>query len=169
LKGHTVEDAGTSEQDVLDVEAAIRNKKSVNEVFPHLETIGVSVDGGGINVTVHFTKRQGAPVHFVAGGAGDGTAPVREIDFQRRFPMQATDLAEAVGLSSPKCYAVRAHLGIDNDPKCRHDWTFKRQKITGFSEVAAQRIRDALPTLDLDAVWDAHRPRAAGRGAARPG
>jgi hypothetical protein len=59
-------------------------------------------------------------------------AAVREVDLQKKFHMQASELAKAVGMTPPKCGALRTHLdlGIDGDDSCRHVFEFKRQKIT---------------------------------------
>ena len=86
-------------------------------------------------------------------------AVIREVDLQKKFRMQPTELAKAVGMTPPKCGALRAHLGIDSDDSCRHVFKFKRQKIACYSNNALRKITEALKNVEMIAVWAKHRPR----------
>jgi hypothetical protein len=162
MEAHVEPDARVSSKDVDRVERGIRDGHTREQVFPLLETIGTSTDGTGITITVHFTKKQGAPVHFEADRSVPAAA-VREVDLQRKYHRSAADLAAAVNLSGPRAHALRCHLGIDADESCSHEFVFGAQRHRCYSDNAYTKMRDAVQNLDMDAVWQAHRPRAGGR------
>ncbi|WP_158850767.1 hypothetical protein [Saccharothrix deserti] len=125
-------------------------------MLPRLEDLATTVDGSGVTITVHFTKKQdGAPVRFVAD-ASVPAAAIREVDIQERFHHSPGELAHALGLSAPKSLALRRHLGIDSDPSCCHRFTRGRMSWLGFSDKARNRMREALRSVDMAAVWSAH-------------
>lgn len=164
MEAHVEAETRVSSKDVDRVEQGIRRGESRSRVFPRLDEIATQVDGSGVTVTVHFTKKQGAPVTFVANDSVPAAA-IREVDLQRKFHRSATDLAKAVGLTSARSTALRQHLGIDADPDCRHEFVFGSQRIVRYSDNAFTQMRDAVAELNMIDVWNAHKP--AGRGAAR--
>jgi hypothetical protein len=158
MEAHVAPEAQVSAKDVDRVERGIRNGDERSVVFPRLEGIATAIDGSGLTVTVHFTKKQGAPVHFVADESVPAAA-IREVDLQRKFHRSPTDLAAALGLSAPRSLALRKHLGTDDDPACRHMFEFGSQRHFGYSDNAFNQMRDALRELDMEAIWQAHKPR----------
>jgi hypothetical protein len=112
-----------------------------------------------VTITVHFTKEQGAPVHFVSAQSTPAAA-VREVDLQRKYHRPAKELADSVGLTTARSAALRRHLGIGDDPGCRHEFVVGSQRISRFSDTAVTRMRDAKAAADMDVVWAGHRPGA---------
>jgi hypothetical protein len=159
MEGHVSDEAQVSEKDVNRVERGVRDGKPLEQVFPRLTAVAAKFTGDGPTVKVHFTKRQGAPVHFVPADDPRESAAVREVDLQRKYHLSARDLAERLELTQPRATALRRHLGIDEDPDCRHDFTFGKLQVTQHSDNALTRMRDALNTVDMDEVWVNHRPR----------
>jgi hypothetical protein len=164
MEGHVKSDVKISERDIDRVEKGIKSGKLVEDVFPRLRTIQAHAEGEGINVVVRFAKKQGAPVRFVSGDDPTQAAAVREVDLQKKFYMQAKELAKKVGLSVPKCKALRDHLSIDDDPNCRNIFEFKKQKIVCFSDNAFRKLESALLEVDIEAVWEEHRPISKRKG-----
>lgn len=157
LEAHVEPDTRVSNKDVARVERGIRSGATREQVFPRLDEVSTAIDGEGITLTVHFTKKQGAPVQFVADDSQPAAA-VREVDLQRKYHRSPTQLAQSVGLTINKAAALRRHLGIDDDESCTHVFVFGSQRHPQFSDNAFKRMRDAVATLDLGAVWMAHRP-----------
>lgn len=160
MEAHTVPDTRVSSKDVDRVETGIRSGEARSMVFPKLDELATAVDGDGVLVTVRFVKSQAAPpVRFVS----DETAPaaaIREVDLQRKFHRSAADLAASLGLTQPRSTALRRHLGIDEDPKCSYEFVFSSQRHRRYSDNAFTRMRDALASVDMGAVWSAHNPAA---------
>ncbi|HUA31682.1 MAG TPA: hypothetical protein VMC03_22580 [Streptosporangiaceae bacterium] len=160
MEAHVDPEARVSAKDVDRVERGIRAGNTRDQVFPRLDDIATSVAGEGLTITVHFTKKQGAPVRYIADESVPAAA-VRQVDLQRKYHRTATELARAVGLTQPVACALRCHLGIDADPDCYHDFVFGKSRHRAYSDNAYQKMKDAAETLDVTAVWKAHR---AGRG-----
>jgi|SRR5579863_1929267 len=68
-----------SERDIDRVERAIKANTEFLDVFPRLATVGTDTNNEGINLVVHFTKKQGAPVRYVGGDDPADAAAVREV------------------------------------------------------------------------------------------
>jgi hypothetical protein len=158
MEGHVSEEARVSERDVDRVERAAREGDALEHVFPRLQGLGATFDGEGPTVRVHFTKRQGAPVHFVPADDPRDSAAVREIDLQRKYYIPPFDLAERLGLTRPRATALRRALRIDEDDDCVHVFTFGSQRHPRYSDNALRRMTDALKSIDMDEVWRGHGP-----------
>jgi hypothetical protein len=158
MEAHTGPETRVSSRDVDRVQAGIRRGEPRAEVFPRLQGLATSVDGEGLLVKLRFVQNVDAPaVRYVA----DDTVPaaaVREVDLQKKFHRPPSDLARDLELTPPRCTALRRHLGIDADPACRYEFVFKSQHLPRYSDNAFSRMRKALKTIDMDAVWKAHRP-----------
>lgn len=107
MESIAVEEVEVSERDIDRVERAVRGGQNINDVFPRLSTVGTRTDGEGVNLIVHFTKKEGAPVRYIGGDDPADAAAVRELDLQKKFYLGAADLAKKVGLSQPKAKALR--------------------------------------------------------------
>jgi hypothetical protein len=159
MEGHVSEEARVSERDVDRVERAAREGLAIEQVFPRLQNLGATFEGEGPAVKVHFTKRRGAPVHFVPADDPRDTAAVREIDLQKKYYMAPFDLADRLELTRPRATALRRHLGIDEDDDMVHVFTFGSQRHPRYSDNALRRMEDALERVDMDDVWREHGPR----------
>lgn len=57
MESHIVEEVEVSEKDIDRIERAIKAGKNFEEVFPRLTALGTHIEGEGIEVKVHFTKK----------------------------------------------------------------------------------------------------------------
>ena len=167
MESHVVDEVSVSEKDLTRIENAVRAGKGPGDVFPRLSTLAMETVGEGVQVKVHFTKKQGAPVRFVAGDDPEGAGAVRELDLRKKFHMRATELAKRLGLTLPKAVALRDHLKIGEDHQCTYTFEFGKTKIPCYSDNAARKMEDALGEVDLDDVWKAYRAQT-GVGGRRP-
>ena len=161
LEAHAVDDVIISQQDVNRVERAIKQGTARDAVFPRLDDLDSEVTGEGINVTVRFTKKvgEGLPVRLISADDPAEAAAVREVDLQAKYHMTAKDLALRVGLTGPRSVALRRHLGVDDDKDCIHHFRFGSQVHPQYSDNAARKMLKALDEVDMDEVWEKHRPR----------
>ena len=161
MEAIVTEEVEVSKKDINRIERAIKAGNELSAVFPRLSTINTTESGEGPTLKVHFSKKQGAPVMFVGGDDPAGAAAVREIDLQKKFHWRATPLAQSLGLTPPRATALRRHLGIDDDPNCRHVFSFGRSKHVCFSDNARDQMKEALDGgIDMDDMWANHRPGA---------
>jgi hypothetical protein len=161
LEAHAVDDVIISQQDVNRVERAIKQGTARAAVFPRLDDLESEVTGQGINVTVRFGKKNGdaLPVRLISADDPTEAAAVREVDLQAKYHMTPKDLASRVGLTGPRAVALRRHLGIDDDRNCIHHFKFGSQIHPQYSDNAARKMLEALDKVDMDEVWEKHRPR----------
>jgi hypothetical protein len=144
MESHVAEGVDMSEADIDRVVKAIIGGKPGQEVFPRLCALGTQVSGEGANVTVRFTKSDGAPVHFVPADDPTDAAAVREVDLQKRFHLSASQLAELLKINTVQSHRLRKALAIDADPQCKHVFVFGKSKHDRFSDAALKRMRNAL-------------------------
>lgn len=157
IEGHVSDDARVSERDVDRVVRGVRSGAPVEEVFPRLRALDAATDGEGGSISVHFTKKGGAPVTFVAADDPAAAAAVRELDMQRKYHWTAKALATKLELTWPKATALRRELGIDEDDACRHEFVFGAAKHVQYSDNAYRKMKEALDDgIDLEAVWGRH-------------
>lgn len=160
IEGHASEESLVSEKDVDRVEKGIAQGKPRNAVFPALEQISTAFSGEGPTLTVRFDKK-GPPVKFA--DSDSDAAAIREIDLQKKFHWSATELANKLNLSRPRLLALRQHLGIDDDPKCFYVFEMGAQKHPRFSDNALKVLRESMKALDMDEVWQTHKPIGRGK------
>lgn len=166
MEALAAEEVGVSERDINRIERAVRGGSNLADVFPRLGTIASTIEGEGPAITVHFTKRQGAPVRYVDGDDPEGAAAVRQVDLQKKFHIRARDLAAKLKMTEPRALALRRHLNIDDDPNCRHRFEFGKSKFDCFSDNAIRRMQEALEEgVDMEEVWIAHKPGGGRRAA----
>ena len=163
MEAHVAEEVAVSEKDIDRIECAIKSEQAWPEVFPRLTSLQVQRVGEGVEMTVRFSKIEGAPVRFIAADDPEEAAAVREVDLQRKYRYSLTELAHHVGLTLPRSKALREHLGIDDDRQCLHIFEFGKTKLPRYSDRTIQRMREALGEVDMDAVWDEQRPRGRAR------
>ena len=167
MEAHVHPDTRVSVTDVNHVEGQVKKGKTREQVFPRLGQVAAAVSGEGLMVEVRFVKQGGLPVRLVADADAAGqedAAAFRTVDLQRKFHRPAAALAAAVGLTAPKAAALRAHLGIDADPGCKHVFEFGKARHPAYSDNAFTRMRDALAGgLDMNEVWASHKPGTRGK------
>ncbi len=159
MEALVAEEVEISEKDINRIEKAIKEGSELQAVFPRLNTVASAVQGEGTSITVHFSKKEGAPVRYVGGDDPEGAASVRQVDLQKKFHMSAQQLAGALKLTVPRSFALRSHLKIDDDANCRHTFEFGKSIFDRFSDNAREKMKKAIEGgLDMEAVWKASRP-----------
>ncbi|MGW9821997.1 hypothetical protein ACUXK4_004586 [Methylorubrum extorquens] len=149
-----------SEKDIDRIEKAARAGEELGKVFPRLVTVSTTTSGEGVTLKVHFTKKGGAPVRYIGGDDPDEAAAVREVDLRKKFHMRASDLARKIKLTEPKSKALRWHLGIDEDSKCRHDFEFGKSTFPCFSDNAISKMHQALAGgVNMSEIWREYNAR----------
>lgn len=163
MEALVAEEVEISEKDINRIEKAIKDGSELQAVFPRLNTIASAVQANGTAITVHFTKKEGAPVKFVGGDDPEGAAAVRQLDLQKKFHMRAQQLAEACKVSAPRSLSLRRYLKIDEDANCCHTFEFGQSKFQCFSDNARIKMKEALDSdLDMEEVWKEFGPKRKG-------
>lgn len=159
MESHVVDEVAVSEKDITRIENAIRSGKGRGDVFPRLSTLSTETVGEGIQVKVHFTKKQGAPVRFVSGDDPEEAGAVREIDLRKKYYMAPKELAKRLDLTEPRSAALRHHLEIDDDQQCTQVFEFGTARFRRYSDNALRKMKAAFDEVDMDNIWATYRER----------
>ena len=125
------------------------------KVFPGAASLTVSADGGGQPISLRLTKTDGIPVHLVSEGDPTATVTaVRKVDALSFYNLNLTAVAAEAGLSSPKTLAVVRFLKLQEDEECFKEFRIGKSVFRRYSPKALEKIREALPGLDMTKVWE---------------
>lgn len=149
-----------SEFELRRLVSEIRTGKPWQDIFPGVASLELTAEGEGIQVDIRITKKDGDPVHLVKEGTPGATVlavkRVNELDY---YSLGLQQLAVKVNLTQPKALAVILHLGLQERLDCFKLVRVGKVEHKRYSFKAVQEILAALPELDLDKVWKAHRPQ----------
>lgn len=165
MESHTDPDAAEiREADVRRVERGVKSGKPRTQVFPKLTTVGSSVSGEGLTVEVKLVKTGGLPMTYVSADSDVEPSAIRTVDLEKKFHMGPYDLADKAGIDRTKAIAVRRHFNLDaNDDVHSHRFVFGAQKHMRYSDNALKKMKEAKKSLNLDDLWNAHRPPLRGK------
>jgi len=134
--------------------------KSFDEIFPNVAALDISTSGVGPSLQLRFTKKEGIPINTVPEGtAGAYPVAIKRVNELEFYSLGLVEVAKKVQMSTAKTLAVIAELNISTDPDCYKEIKIGEAKWKRYSHIACQKIIAALPTLNLDDVWQRNRPR----------
>lgn len=113
LESHVSEEVEVNERDVNCVENGVREGGTLEQVFPRLSNLGTTIAGEGPGLTVHFTKRQGAPVTFITADDPREAAAVRAAS-----DSSWTVCAHNADASQINALVPAASVRVDHRPAC---------------------------------------------------
>lgn len=148
------EEVEISEKDVDRIEKALKAGEEIGRVFPRLVAISTVQAGEGPTLKIQFSKKEGIPVRYIAGDDPAAVAAIREVDMQKKFHLRASEVAKKIGLTEPKCKALRHHLAIDADENCCHIFEFGKSAFPCYSDNALKKLTDFIKGGgDMKQVW----------------
>ncbi|MFP9138678.1 hypothetical protein ACLI1C_15980 [Devosia sp. XGJD_8] len=160
MEALVTDQVSVSEKDVDRVEKAVREGLDLGSVFPRLLSVDTSSSGEGVSLKIVLGKKDGAPMKYVGGDDVENVAAVREVDLSKKYHLRASELSARLGLSEPRCRALRTELKIDEDASCSHLFESLSSWYVGYSDNAVRRMKESIAGgIDLTAVWERHRPR----------
>ena len=134
--------------------------ESWSSVFPGVASINIAAEGDGPTLCLRLTKNEGIPVKLLQEGEGSGAVValkrVNELDF---YSLGATQLAEKVELTTPRCGAVVDHLGLREDENYFKEIKVGKSKFKRYSQKAILKIIEALETESINDIWAAYQAK----------
>jgi len=144
----------------------IQKGKGWRELFPGIAGLRLDTSGTGLTISLRLTRKEGEPVHLVPEGTPGATVvAIKRVNELGFYNLGLYQLAEQVGLSRPKTLAVVCELGLQDDPDCFKIIKIGKSVYKRYSQRATQKINKGLPNLDLDEVWERHKPGRKGKSA----
>ena len=133
-------------------------------VFPGVASINITAEADGPSISLRLTKNEGMPVRLLKEGEGAGAVvALRRVDELGYYNLGAKQLAEKVGLTTPKCRAVIDHLGLRESVECFKEFRIGKSTYGRYAPAAIAKINAALDAEPIERIWK--RDRAKRRGA----
>lgn len=134
--------------------------KAWTELFSGVASINFSSEGNGTALSLRLTKNEGVPVQIVKEGTpGASVVAVRRVDELGFYKLGHGQVAKQVGLSGPKLTALARALKLRDDPECFKEMQIGASVFGRYSDKAVARLKDALGSMDINAIWKEHRPK----------
>ena len=132
-------------------------------VFPGVASINITAEAEGPSISLRLTKNDGMPVRLLKEGEGAGAVvALRRVDELGFYNLGARQLAENVGLTTPKCGAVIDHLALQEDAECFKEIRIGRSRHLRYSPAAIRRINAALEAEPIEEIWARYRAKRRG-------
>lgn len=135
--------------------ARIKRGHDWQAIFPGVATLRLDSAGHGLTFSVKFVRQGDAlPVRLISEGQEAGEAAlVKEVNMLDRYSMGLHDLADTAGIGRNQCLALVHHLHLQEDSECFREFRRKSLRFKGYSQRALERVRQALPNVNLTQVW----------------
>lgn len=151
IRGETLQPSQSNLNNLAD---QVKQEKEWYEIFPGAASINLTSDGTGYNLSLRITKKEGIPIHIVPEGTPGAEViaikRVNELDF---YNLSHTQLAENVGLTSPKATALVRYLKLKENDKYFKEIKIGKSKFDRYSQKAIHKITEELPKIDIDEIW----------------
>jgi hypothetical protein len=139
---------------------AVCESAAWDEVFTGIARLTLTVDGTGIGLALTITKHEGIPVRIAADGEETaGTIAVRKVEDTSFYCFGLTEMARRLNVGTNKLLALVRHLGIQSDRNCFKEICIGKAKFKMYSKNALDRLREALPTVNLEEIWQQHKAK----------
>jgi hypothetical protein len=150
-----------SDSDLRRIGKRLAEGATWDEVFPGVAAVEIVADGAGPSLSLRLSKKEGTPIQVVPEGTpGAAVVAVRRVNELDVFSLGAKQLAEKVGLTTPKVVAVVDYLGLRKDPDCYKEFKIGSQTHKQYSPKAIEKVTEALKREGIDEIWRKYRARA---------
>lgn len=140
--------------------AAVRSKTRWQDVFPGVSSLQLDTKGTGLSVSLKITKSEGEAVRLVPEGTPGATViAVKRVNELGWYSLNLSALAEKVGLSGPRTLALVKHLKLQGDDDAFKEITIGSSRFKRYSPKALDALSDAVKSVDMNMVWEKHKPR----------
>jgi hypothetical protein len=151
-----------TERDLNRLIRKVKDGLSWKEIFPGVASLELSSEGTGLNVSIRLTKSEGTPVRLVKEGSEGAeyatVVAIKRVDELGFYSLGLHALAEHLDLTPPKALALIRHLQVQEEKEYFREVVIGRSRHRRYSPRALAFLRQMLPTVDMEEVWEANRP-----------
>lgn len=127
------------------------------ELFPGVASVEITTEGIGPSLSLWITKKEGVPIHIVPEGSpGAAVVAVRRVDELGYYCLGLKQVAEQVGLTSPKTLAMVRYLGMQSNRDYFKSFKLGSVEYKRYSQKAVECIKKELPKVSVDEIWRSH-------------
>lgn len=144
--------------DLRRIEMEVSSGKGWQEIFKGVSAIEITADPAGPTLSLRLSKKEGIPIHLVPEGTPDASVvAVKRVDELGFYHLGARQLAERVGLSTPKALAAVDYLGMRADLECYKEIKIGKSLFKRYSSKAVDAIKALLKKERVEDVWSRQR------------
>lgn len=138
----------------------IRNGKAWPDMFPGVASLALSAEGEGSLIKLRITKKEGVPIRVIREGEeAQGVVAIRRINELDFYTLTLQNLSTHVGLGRNKLLKVIEELKIQDDEELFKEVIVGKVRSKLYSEKAITKLKDELPKLDIEEIWNRRRKR----------
>ena len=133
------------------------------EIFPGIAALRLDVDGGGIPFSLRIVKGEEAiPIRAASAADESGAAVValKRVNELGYYNLGLHELAHKTGIGRNKLLAVIKELGLQLDPDYFKEIRIGKSSHKRYSPKALDVLTRRIPQLNIEDVWQRHRPRS---------
>ena len=150
-----------SDNDLKKIVDGLRQGQTINQLFAGVSTLNFTQNGYGPSLDLRISKSDGVPITLVpAGTPGSAVVAIKRVNELDFYNLSATQLAEKAKVGANKLFAVIKELKIQDNSEAFKEIRIGKMSHKRYSPLALQIIKAELPKLDLEEVWQKHRPRS---------
>lgn len=143
-----------SDSDLRRIAKEITQSKAWVDVFPGAAAVEIKADGSGPTLSLRLSKKEGVPIQIVPEGTpGASVVAVRRVNELDVYSLGAKQLAEKVGLTTPKVVSVVDYLGLRKNSECYKEFRIGKAVFKRYSPKAIDRINEVLEKENADEIW----------------
>ncbi|MCX7819353.1 MAG: hypothetical protein N2652_09135 [Kiritimatiellae bacterium] len=152
-----------SESDLRRIGREIVNGRAWVDLFQGATAVEIAAVGTGPSLSLRLSKKEGIPILLVPEGTpGASVVAVKRVNELDYYNLGAKQLAEHLGLTTPKTIAVVDYLGLRNDSECYKEIKIGKATFKRYSQNAIQRIREALKEKSAEEIWNERAKKSKG-------
>lgn len=148
-----------SELEIAGFARKVRDGATWQSLFPGVASLQLSAQGTGIDIQLRIAKKAGESVQLVPEGTPGATVlavkRVNELDY---YSLGLKELAQKLAMTQPKTLALVEHLRLKQSDEFFKLVTVGKQTFGRYSQKALSAARQELGSVDMNAVWAAHKP-----------
>lgn len=153
-----------SDRDLRQLGTHASTGKEWTDMFPGAAAIEFTSEGTGPALSLRISKKEGVPVQLVPEGTpGASVVAVKRVNELGFYNLGAQQLADKIGLTTPKTLAVVHQLGLQENQDCFMEVKIGKTVYKRYSQKAIEAIESALEKDSIEAIWERYRESKPGK------
>ena len=157
------EEGQPSEGELNRMADRFKNGEDWRVVFLAINLVECVADEDGPTLSLRIVKKEGISIRIVPTDTQEGTAlAVRRVNELDYYNLSPTQMAEHLDLTAPKFFALRKHLGLNDNLDYFKLIVIGSQRHQRFSQNGLKHARleaSKLTEGDWTSIWETYRPR----------
>lgn len=138
----------------------IQNGETYQYLFPGISRLRLDTSGTDLSISIRLTRKEGEPIQLVPEGTpGSTVVAVKKVNELSFYCFGLYELAKRLNYSPFKLLAVIQEMGIQSDLEYFKEIKIGSQKFKRYSIKAEIKLKNELPKLNIDKIWENHKPK----------